>query len=81
MWYLTQKMRGQRYKDRTSSGGLKPVSSNMTERQMQLAVEETEMRLGHDERAIRWLVNNLTEDVEWNCLQWRSPVLSIPNGV
>ena len=65
IWYLTQKIRGRRYKDRASSSGvLKPVSSNMAQGQMQLAMEETEKRKGRDERAIRWLVNNLTEDAE-----------------
>ena len=64
IWYLTQKMRGRRYKDRASSGVLKSVSSNMAEGQMQLAMEETEKRKARDERAIRWLVNNLTEDAE-----------------
>ena len=64
IWYLTQKMHGRRYKDRASSGVLKPVSSNMADGQMQLAMEETEKRKGRDERAIRWLVSNLTEDAE-----------------
>jgi hypothetical protein len=64
IWYLTQKIRGRRYKDRASSGVLKPVSSNMAKGQMQLAMEETEERKGRDERAIRWLVDNLTEDAE-----------------
>ena len=64
IWYLTQKIRGRKYKDRASSGVLKPVSSNMASGQMQLAMEETERRKGRDERAIRWLVNNLTEDAE-----------------
>jgi hypothetical protein len=31
---------------------------------MQLAMEETEERKGRDERGIRWLVGNLTEDAE-----------------
>ena len=42
VWYLTQKIRGRRYKDRASSGVSKPVSSNMATGQMQLAMEETE---------------------------------------
>ena len=36
----------------------------MAKGQMQLAMEETEERKSRDERAIRWLVNNLTEDAE-----------------
>ena len=64
IWYVNQKLRGRRYKDRGSSGALKQMSSNMAEGQMQLAMEETEERKERDKTAIRWLVNNLTEDAE-----------------
>jgi len=64
IWYLAQKLRVRRYKDRSSGGTVKPVSSNIAEGQMQLAMEETEERKGRDERGIRWLVDNLTEDAE-----------------
>jgi hypothetical protein len=43
---------------------MKPVSANMAQGQMQLAMEETEARKGRDERAIQWLIDNLTEDAE-----------------
>ena len=64
IWYLAQKLRGRRYKDRNSNGATKSVSSNMARGQMQLAMEETEERKGRDERAILWLLNILTEDPE-----------------
>jgi Family of unknown function (DUF6535) len=64
IWFVVQKLRRRRYKDRGLDGELKSESSNMAEGQMQLAMEETEGRKGRDERAIRWLVDNLTEDAE-----------------
>ena len=75
IWFLIQKLGWRRYKDWRSSGALKPVSSNMAEGQMQLAMEETEERKGRDERAIRWLVGNLTEDAEME-----SFVMAIPGS-
>src|SRR5216683_3781986 len=64
IWYMTQKFGGRRYKDRSSGGASKPVSSNMARGQMQLAMEETDHRKRRDERSIRWLVSNMTEDSE-----------------
>jgi hypothetical protein len=46
----------------------KPLSSNMADGQMQLAMEKNDARRGRDERAIRWLVDNLTEDIEMESL-------------
>jgi hypothetical protein len=63
-WYLFQKLRGRRYKDRGLDGGMKSVSADMAQGQMQLAMEETEERKSRDVRAILWLVDNLTEDAE-----------------
>jgi hypothetical protein len=63
-WYLFQKSRGRKFRDRGSNGEMKSVSENMAQGQMQLAMEETEARKGRDERAIRWLIDNLTEDAE-----------------
>ena len=63
-WYLFQKSRGRRFRDRGSDGEMKSVSGNMAQGQMQLAMEETVARKGRDVRAIRWLINNLTEDAE-----------------
>ena len=64
IWFLFQKLRGRRYKDRGLDGGLKCVSASMAQGQMQLAMEETEERKSRDGRAILWLVDNLTEDAE-----------------
>ena len=75
IWYLVQKLRSRRYKDRSSDGASKPVSSNMAEGQMQLAMEETEDRKGRDQRAIRWLASNMTEDTEME-----SFVMAIPGS-
>ena len=63
-WYLNQKSRGRRFRDRGSDGEMKPVSTNMAQGQMQLAMEETIARKGRDVRAILWLIDNLTEDAE-----------------
>ena len=63
-WYLYQKLHGRRFKDRRSDGEMKSVSTNMAQGQMQLAMEETVARKGRDVRAIRWLIDNLTEDAE-----------------
>ena len=63
-WYLFQKSRGRRFRDRGSDGDMKPVSTNMAKGQMQLAMEETVARKGRDVRAIRWLIDNLTEEAE-----------------
>ena len=63
-WYLFQKSCGRRFKDRGSDGEMKSVSTDMAQGQMQLAMEETVARKGRDVRAIRWLIDNLTEDTE-----------------
>jgi hypothetical protein len=63
-WYLIQKSRGRRFRDRGSDGEMKSVSTNMAQGQMQLAMEERAVRKDRDERAIRWLIINLTEDAE-----------------
>ena len=65
-WYITRKLHTHLYKDR--SGTEKPLSANMANGQMQLAMEENDERKDRDERAIRWLVNNLTEDIEMESL-------------
>jgi len=75
IWYIIQKFGGRRFRDRTLNGTSKPVSSNMAKGQMQLAMEETADRKGRDERAIRWLVSNMTEDAEME-----SFVMAIPGS-
>ena len=66
-WYLFQRLLGRQFRDRgpkSSNEGQKPVSTNMAEGKMQLAMDETEERKGRDVHAIRWLIDNLTEDTE-----------------
>jgi hypothetical protein len=63
-WYLFQKSHGRRFKDRGSDGEMKSVNANMAQGQMQLAMEQTKAREGRDVEAIRWLIDNLTEDAE-----------------
>ena len=63
-WYLFQKLRIRRFRDRGPDGEIKHVSTGMAHGQMQLAMEETAARKGRDVEAIRWLIDNLTEDAE-----------------
>ena len=63
-WYLFQKSRDRKFKDRGSDGEMKSMSTSMAKGRMQLAMEETEARKDRDVRAIRWLIDNLTEDAE-----------------
>ncbi|KAI0267358.1 hypothetical protein BC834DRAFT_968872 [Gloeopeniophorella convolvens] len=69
-WYLFQKIGGHKHHDR---GSLQPVSTNMAEGRMQLAMDETDERQVRDARAIAWLISNRTEESEIEQL-----VLSIP---
>ena len=64
IWYLFQKLHGRRFRDRGPDGGVKPVSPKMAQGQMQLAMEEKKERKDRDVRAIRWLIDNMTEDAE-----------------
>ncbi|KAH8981221.1 hypothetical protein EDB86DRAFT_2858576, partial [Lactarius hatsudake] len=64
IWYVIRKLRPQTYSDRASNGALKTVSLKMSEGQVQLAMEENEKRKGRDVQAIRWLIDNSTEDDE-----------------
>jgi hypothetical protein len=75
IWYLKQKVHPRRYLDRASDGSLKAVSSNISEGQMQLAMEENDEREERDVRAIRWLIHNRTEDDEME-----SFVMAIPGA-
>ena len=62
IWYVIQKFRDRRFKDR--DGESKSISTNMSQGQMQLSMEKTKERNGRDKRAILWLLDNLTEDAE-----------------
>ena len=75
IWYLAQKVHVRKYVNRASGGVRKPVSSNMAQGQMQLAMEETDARKCRDVRSIQWLITNLTEDIEMESL-----VLAIPGS-
>ena len=75
VWYLKQKVHPQRYLDRASGGSFKAVSSDLSKGQMQLAMEENDGRKDRDVRAIRWLIDNRTEDDEME-----SFVMAIPGA-
>ena len=74
-WYLKQKVHPRRYLDRASGGSPKSVSSDLSKAQMQLAMEENDGRKDRDVRAIRWLIDNRTEDDEME-----SFVIAIPGA-
>ena len=73
LWYLFQKLYGQRYKDRRFDGRLKSVSASIMQGQMQLAMEETKKRKSRDEWAIRLLVDNITDDTEMEQFMMATP--------
>ncbi|KAH9008450.1 hypothetical protein EDB85DRAFT_1904219 [Lactarius pseudohatsudake] len=64
IWYVRQKGFPRRYWDRASDGALKNVSPDMSTGKVQLAMEENEKQKGRDVQAIRWLIDNNTEDDE-----------------
>ena len=64
IWYLIQKVHPRKYLDRAFGSAHKPVSSNMFDGQMQLAMEENDERQFRDVRAVQWLIQTLTEDIE-----------------
>jgi hypothetical protein len=66
-WFITQKLFNRRCKDRFGVDQV-TLNSNMADGQMQLAMAKNDTRKGRDERAIRWLVGNLTEDIEMESL-------------
>src|SRR6266850_2561274 len=73
IWYAIQAFGRRQYKDWGPKGTSKSVS--MTERRMQVAMDETKDRDGRDQRAIQWLVSNMTEDAEME-----SFVVAIPGS-
>jgi hypothetical protein len=92
LWNLSQKLHWWKYWD----GGWKPVSTNMEQGQMQLAMDETEDRKARDGRAIRWLIGNQTEDAgtekllmaipgsfksEWGIEVWRKISHTIEHSI
>ena len=75
IWYLKQKVHPRRYLDRASGGSIKAISSNLSEGQIQLAMEESGERKDRDVRAVQWLIQNRTEDDEME-----SFVIAIPGA-
>jgi len=75
IWYLIQRLHVRTYKDRGPEGVSKPVSTTRSQGQMQLAMEESGERKKRDERGIRWLVDNLTEEAEMELF-----VMAIPGS-
>ncbi|KAH9974615.1 hypothetical protein BGW80DRAFT_1204702, partial [Lactifluus volemus] len=73
LWFLAQWFPCRLYRDH--DGKMKPVSQNMGDGQMELALETKPLRRYRDRRAIAWLVGDLTEDVEME-----SFALSIPGS-
>jgi hypothetical protein len=62
-WYITWKFWMRPCNNRFGSDP-KPLSWDLAVGQMQLAMEKNEARRCRDERAIRWLVNDLIYDIE-----------------
>ena len=63
-WHLFQVIRGRTHRDHSTGGARKRISTNMTEGRVQLAMDESDDRKKRDARAIRWVIDNLTEDSE-----------------
>ena len=75
IWYLIQRLHVRTYKDRGPEGVSKSVSTTRSQGQMQLAMDESRERKKRDERAILWLVDNLTEEAEMEVF-----VMAIPGS-
>ena len=63
-WLLFQVIRGRTHRDHSTGGARKRISTNMTDGRVQLAMDESDDRKKRDARAIRWVIDNLTEDSE-----------------
>jgi Family of unknown function (DUF6535) len=63
LWFVVQSFSPRLYKDR-GDGELKPVSPNMVDGLMELALEDKPARRYRDRRAIAWLARDLTGDAE-----------------
>ncbi|KAI0261944.1 hypothetical protein BC834DRAFT_413694 [Gloeopeniophorella convolvens] len=72
-WYLVQKLGGRQHHVR---GSPTPVSTNMADGRMQLAMDEADGRRERDARAINWLIRNRTEESEIEPL-----IFSIPGSL
>jgi hypothetical protein len=64
-WHLYfWKFSRQRYKDHSTGGKDSPISTDMKEGRMQLAMNYSKDRKDRDAHAIKWIVDDLTEDSE-----------------
>ena len=72
VWCFSRKLHTRWCKDRFGRS-VKPLSSNIADGQMQLALENNDARKGRDERAIRWLFNKLAEDIKFESFLSRIP--------
>ncbi|KAI0261952.1 hypothetical protein BC834DRAFT_1043705 [Gloeopeniophorella convolvens] len=63
-WLLFQIIRRRTHRDHSTGGIRKRLSTNMSEGRVQLAMDESDERKKRDARAIRWVIDNLTEDSE-----------------
>ena len=63
-WLLFQLIRRRTHRDHSTGGEQKRISTHMTEGRVQLAMNESNDRKKRDARAIRWVIDNLTEDSE-----------------
>ena len=63
-WLLFQVLRGRTHRDHSTGGARKRISTNMADGRVQLAMDESDDRKKRDARAIRWVIDNLTEDSE-----------------
>ncbi|KAH9002321.1 hypothetical protein EDB86DRAFT_291580 [Lactarius hatsudake] len=71
IWYLVQKASLRRYSDR--DGAANNVSPDMSKGKVQLAMEENEKRKYRDVQAIRFLIDNSTEDDEMESFAMTMP--------
>ncbi|KAI0278663.1 hypothetical protein BC826DRAFT_1083682 [Russula brevipes] len=64
-WHLFFRTIGRRtYKGHSPTGQQKRISTNMTEGRVQLAMDDSGDRKNRDAHAIKWVVDDLTEDSE-----------------
>ncbi|KAH9974813.1 hypothetical protein BGW80DRAFT_1458303 [Lactifluus volemus] len=63
LWFVVQSISPRLYKD-SGDGEMKPVSQNMVDGLMDLALEHKLVRTYRDRRAIAWLARGLTGDAE-----------------
>ncbi|KAH9974606.1 hypothetical protein BGW80DRAFT_1458133 [Lactifluus volemus] len=63
LWFVVQTISPRLHKD-SGDGELKPVSRNMVDGLMELALEDKPVRTYGDRGAIAWLVRDLTRDAE-----------------